>query len=391
MESNAIELAVQNYLSQMTPDQLLRSNSYFVGTYWLGLVNILLSVAITALLMCTPLSINFRDRAHRLTRFNWLATWIYFAQYLIVTTLLTLPLSIYEDYFREHQYGLSNLTFSAWTVEQLKGLAVALVLGGIFVSIVYAVIKKFPNRWWFAAASVTILFFVFSAAIAPVFLAPIFNTYQPLEKSEVRTSILSMARANGIPASDVYWFDASKQSKRISANVSGLFGTTRISLNDNLLKRTSLSEIRAVMGHEMGHYVMHHSLKFIVLMGILFTLIFYLIFIGLNQIITRWGKQLRVNSVADIATMPLLFVLLSVLLYLAKPITNTIVRTQEIEADYFGLNLAREPDGFAKTALLLSEYRKMSPGYWEEVIFFDHPSGEARIRAAMTWKAENLK
>ena len=69
---------------------------------------------------------------------------------------------------------------------------------------------------------------------------------------------------------------------------------------------------------------------------------------------------------------------------------NTMVRTQEYEADLFGLNTARQPDGFAQIALKLSEYRKLEPGPWEERLFFDHPSGHTRIYTAMRWKAENL-
>jgi len=97
---------------------------------------------------------------------------------------------------------------------------------------------------------VSVLFLLFVSFIAPVYLTPLFNDYKALEDGPIRTSIMSMAHANGIPGDDVYWFDASRQTTRISANVSGAFGTTRISLNDNLLERTSPEEIEAVMGHE---------------------------------------------------------------------------------------------------------------------------------------------
>jgi len=77
-------------------------------------------------------------------------------------------------------------------------------------------------------------------------------------------------------------------------------------------------------------------------------------------------------------------------LFLATPVQNNISRITELEADYFGLNAAREPDAFASVTMKLSEYRKISPGYWEEIIFYDHPSGKTRIFNAMRWKAENL-
>ena len=199
-----------------------------------------------------------------------------------------------------------------------------------------------------------------------------------------------MARANGIPADNVYEFDASKQSKRISANVSGMFGTIRISLNDNLLNRGTPAEIKAVMGHEMGHYVLNHVCKDIVLFGVLIVTGFALVKWTFGKLHARFGERWGIRGVADVAGLPLLIALLSTYLFLMTPVTNTLTRTTEAEADAFGLNAAREPDGFAKAALQLSEYRKMHPGPIEEFIFFDHPSGWNRIYRAMVWKAEHL-
>ncbi|MFV8111993.1 M48 family metalloprotease, partial [Enterobacter cloacae complex sp.6700816] len=94
--------------------------------------------------------------------------------------------------------------------------------------------------------------------LTPVYIAPLFNTSKPLDDGPVKAAVLQMAHANGVPVDNVYEVDASRQTTRVSANVSGLFGTAAVRLNDNLLRRTSLPEIRAVMGHELGHYVMNH-------------------------------------------------------------------------------------------------------------------------------------
>src|SRR5699024_10222512 len=126
-----------------------------------------------------------------------------------------------------------------------------LVLGTLVLVVIYAVIRKAVRSWWLWGAGVSLVFVVFFATIAPVYISPLFTTYKPLPASPLKTQLLSMARANDIPATNVYWCDASRQSKRISANVSGVFGTTRISLNDNLLNRSSPAEIKAVLGHEM--------------------------------------------------------------------------------------------------------------------------------------------
>ena len=233
-------------------------------------------------------------------------------------------------------------------------------------------------------------FLVFAVLIGPVFISPLFNHYTPLPPSPVRSAILSMARANDVPATNVYLVDASRQSKRISANVSGIGRTMRVSLNDNLLRRSTPAEIQAVMGHELGHYVLNHIYKGLIYLAILVVLGFALVDWAYRRLVARYGPRWGIGSIADVAGLPLLVALFAVYGFLITPLTNSITRISEMEADQFGLNAARQPDGFASVAIKLSEYRKISPGPWEEVLFFDHPSGHTRVLTAMKWKAENL-
>ncbi len=200
-----------------------------------------------------------------------------------------------------------------------------------------------------------------------------------------------MARANGIPANDVYEIDASRQTTRISANVSGFANTMRITLNDNLLRRGSPEEIQAVMGHEMGHYVMHHIYVGIMFFSIVTVLAFACLRWALGWTLQRWGEKWQIRGVDDLAVVPLVVLLALVFIFVTTPILNTFTRTLEYEADMYGLNTSRQPDGEVQADIHLGEYRKMNPGPIEEWIFFDHPSGRNRIYAAMRWKAENLK
>ena len=211
-----------------------------------------------------------------------------------------------------------------------------------------------------------------------------------MQAGPLRDQILGMAHAQHIPARNVYVFDASKQTKRISANVSGLGPTIRISLNDNLLNRTSPAEVKAVMGHEMGHYVLGHVWRGLLAVTAVFLVLFLLLWWGAPRILARHGNRWGVKDVADPASLPLLMAVAAVLFLLMTPVLNTIVRTSEAEADAFGLDAAREPDGFAAVSMKLSEYRKISPTPLEEFVFFDHPSGENRVRRAMEWKSQHL-
>jgi STE24 endopeptidase len=224
-----------------------------------------------------------------------------------------------------------------------------------------------------------------------VFFQPIFNTPKKLEDPKITAPILRMAHANGIPTNDVWQIDASRQTTRMSANVSGFANTMRITLNDNLIKRGSPEEIQAVMGHEMGHYVMNHITKALMFLLILDVLSFTYLFWGLKWALSRWGERWKISGVSDPAVVPLVVLMISILSFVLTPVNNSFIRTQEKEADMFGLNASRQPDGFAQAAIHLGEYRKMRPAPLEEFLFYDHPSGYDRIHSAMVWKSQNLE
>ncbi|HEX4785020.1 MAG TPA: M48 family metallopeptidase [Candidatus Sulfotelmatobacter sp.] len=386
-----IAAAVNAYLAKMPPAQRARSDAYFEGGYWLTLWDFLSTVFVMWLLLQFGWSARMRDLAERITRFRPLQTALYWLQFIILTSVLGFPLTVYEGYFREHKYGLLNQTFGPWMREQLVGLAVGVVLGAILFVPLFGVVRRLGASWWVWGSILMIVFFAFVSLIAPVYIAPLFNQYKKLEDPSIKNPILSMARANGIPASDVWEFDASRQSNRVSANVSGFANTMRISLNDNLLKRCTLPEIETTMGHEMGHYVLNHAYKGLVMIGVVIVIGFAFLNWGVQSALARWGEKWGVRGMTDVAVLPLAVIVFSVFFFLMTPVTNTITRTMEYEADMYGLNAARQPDGEANVDLMLGEYRKLDPGTLEEILFYDHPSGRTRITAAMRWKAEHLE
>ena len=388
-QSFDVNAAVDTYLAKMPPAERARSNAYFEGGYWLILWDFLSTVFVMWLLLRFRWSARMRNLAERITRFRPLQTALYWIQFLIVMSVLTFPMTIYEGYFREHKYGLLNQTFGPWMRDQLVGLAVGLVLGAILVVPLFGLVRRLGRNWWVWGAGLAIVFFAFVSLIAPVYISPLFNQYKKLEDAKIKDPILSMARANGIPATDVYEFDASRQSNRVSANVSGFASTLRISLNDNLLNRCTLPEIETTMGHEMGHYVLNHAYKGLVMLGVVVVIGFAFLNWGIGFALARWGAEWEVREITDVAVIPVAVIVFSLYFLLMTPVTNTITRTMEFEADMYGLNAARQPDGEANVDLMLGEYRKMDPGPVEEFVFFDHPSGRTRITAAMRWKAEN--
>jgi STE24 endopeptidase len=388
-ESFDVNAAVDAYLAKMPPLERARSNAYFEGGYWLLLWDFLSTVVVMWILLRFRWSMRMRDLAERITHFRSLQTALYWVQFIIVVFVLTFPLTVYEGYFREHKYGLLNQTFGPWMRDQAAMLAVSVVLGGILMAPLFGLVRRLGKSWWVWGAVMTILFLAFVDLIAPVYISPLFNKYTKLQDARIKDPILSMARANGIPATDVYEFDASRQSNRVSANVSGFAGTQRISLNDNLLKRCTLPEIDTTMGHEMGHYVLSHEYKGLVMFGVLVVLGFAFLSRCINFGLACWGENWGIRGMTDVAVLPPAMIGLSVYFFLMTPATNTITRTMEFEADMYGLNSASQPDGEANVDLMLGEYRRLDPGPVEEFIFFDHPSGRTRITAAMRWKAEH--
>jgi len=378
------------WLESVPSNQREKSDAYFEGGYWLILWTFLLSAAISVFLLASRLSARLRDFSERVTNIKNFQIACYAIPYLLFIYALSFPLNLYEKFFREHQYGLATQSFAPWFREQLLGLALALVGGTLLVVVLYAVFRRAPRTWWLWGAIVMIIYSGTLVLIAPVYIEPLFNTYKPLTDPKIRNPILAMARANEIPVKQVFEVDASRQTTRVSANVSGLLGTTRVALNDNLLKQCTLPELRAVMAHEMGHYVLNHGAKLVTYFGILILIGFALTRILFDAAVTRWGHKWRVRGIADPGGLPLLALIFSILVFFATPVLNTIVRITEREADAFGINTSREPDGMAKVALKLGAYRKLDPAPLEEFIFFDHPSGRARIRMAMDWKAANL-
>lgn len=383
-----VDAATRAWLDTMGPEATERSNRYFEGGYIIAFVGPILSIAISALMLIVGWAKGVRGWLEKTVKFYFFVALGMALFYQFVSTLLTFPFTYWAGFVREHEFGLSTQDFAAWFTEYLQGAGIGLAIGAIGIALLYLIIRATKSTWWIWGTVFTGAFAAVAVMLAPVYIAPIFNEYKPMAEGPLKASILQMAQANGVPATDVMQFDISRQTNRVTANVSGLFDTTRISLSDTLIQRTSPGAVRAVMGHEIGHYALRHIMSNLLMLLVVIAITFALA----NLIFKRLSKGERwgVRDVADPAGMPLLFAIISFLGIVSMPINNNIVRFHESQADIFGLNAAREPDGFAEASILLSEYRKMEPSAFEEWFFYDHPSGYARVHMAMQWQAHEI-
>jgi STE24 endopeptidase len=309
------------------------------------------------------------------------------AVYTVLEGLLGLPWSIYAHWWREKQYGLTSQPLAGWLAEWAVTLAIGVVVTVILLSLLYALIRRAPRTWWLWGAGVVALFFVVMMVLAPVFIEPLFNRYTPAPPGPVRDAVVAMAQANGVPSDKILIYNGSKQSNRYTANVSGLFGTARVAMSDVMFQQDAdLPEVKAVVGHEMGHFVHRHALWFAAAYGLMALAAFFLID-RLFPVAAFLAGARDVKGLADSAGYPVIAILLAVLVLLATPLTSSVIRIAESDADLFSLQRFNEPDGLSRALLKTVEYRAATPSRLEEVIFYDHPAVGNRIRRAMDWKA----
>ena len=339
------------------------------------------SIAVLVLLLATGLSASLRNAARRIGR-NWFFTIVvYFALFTIVTTIVDLPLSYYTEFVREHAYGLSNQTFGKWFSDTLKSLAVACIVGALVMWVPYLLLRKSPRRWWLYTAIALVPFIVLANLVAPIWIAPLFNKFEPMQDKVLEQKILSLAGRAGIEGSRVYQVNKSVDTKTLNAYVAGLFGTKRIVLWDTTLKRMTDRELLFVMGHEMGHYVLHHVWQAIAFSVVIIAASLYVAYLAAGAVIARFGRRWGFTSLADIASLPLLLLLMSAFGLVVMPIQLAFTRHIEHEADRFGLEITQtnHSAGTAFVKLQQDALANPRPGLLYKIFRESHPPLGERI------------
>ena len=352
-------------------------------------VSFFVGLGILALILFTGLSAKLRNWAAKAKK-KFLIVWLFMIMLLVVDYLLNLPFSIYRGFIVESNYGFMNQTFFEWLGEGLLGLAVSAVIGIIPIWFLYQVISHY-RKWWLMFAVGAIPFVIFFIIIAPVFISPMFNDFVPLQDEQLKTEILNLASKAGIEGSEVFQVDASKQSSKINAYVTGLFGTKRIVLYDTMIKNFSLSEIKFVMAHEMGHYVMHHIWYGVVMVVVFMALALWITDRTITGVIRRFQRRFGFDRLSDIASLPLIMMYLSVLMFLFNPAINSVSRYMERQSDKYGMDMSGVPGESAALAFdKLAVYNLSDPDppaiieFW----FYSHPALKKRMEFVRSYHGD---
>jgi STE24 endopeptidase len=379
------DAATAAYMATLSPAQHAKAIAYTQGDHWLLLWGWLVTVIAAWLILRLGVLTRLRNRIGRPN----LAVLACVSVFMLLDWLIELPWSVYSGWWREQDYGLSSQGFGGWLGENLLSAAISAVLVALLFMAIYALMRRKPRSWWAWSGAVAIVVIIVTVVLSPVLIEPLFNDYTPAPPGKVRDAIVALAKEADVPSDKIVIYDGSKQSNRYSANVSGLFGTARIAMSDTMFKQgADLSEVRGVVGHEMGHYSRGHIFWSAIVLSLLAILGFW----AADRLFPRvsgWLGAEGIAGIADPAGFPILMVILGTLGVIGSPLTNTLTRLQEADADRFSLEHAHEPDGMAKALVKTIAYRASSPSRLEEIIFYDHPSVERRVHRAMVWKARH--
>lgn len=379
-----VEDVTKAYIDGLGPEALEKAASYTMGNHWLILAGLVVSFVMTMIIVRMGL---LRSIEEKFGPKSTIGIFLISLVYMLVSTLLTLPYAIYQEWWRETQYGRTSQPLMDFLGQTALAVGISSVIVSIFLVVLYFFIRKTGRSWWIWGGGLSAVAIAALSLLAPVYLLPLFNSYEPLPEGEVRQALEGMAAEAGIPADRIFVYDGSRQSNNFTANVAGIGSSARIAISDVALGDANLDEVKAVTGHEIGHYVLNHVWRSTGVATVIIMLLFFLSDRTFGFFARIFGGT---PDIASPATLPILIFVVS--LYgetLTQPVSNYMTRLGEIEADLYSLDNVQLPDALATALVKTAEYRDPRPEPWQEMLFYTHPSVERRVRQAMQWKADN--
>jgi Zn-dependent protease with chaperone function len=382
--------AQRDYLAEARAGFTPENQAYQRIRVTLSLISPLLGVGAGLLLLFAGVAQRFRDIAHARATGRWGRVLVFFTLYSLTLFVLLLPLAWYEDFALEHRFGLSSQSLASWGLDQLKTVAFQIVAVGVvpLLALAWRSVEASPRRWWLWLALGTLPVATASVLLQPLVFDPLFNKFTPLHDETLRHEILALAARADVPARNVYEVDMSARTKKINAYVSGFGSSQRIVLWDTALTGLSRAEILFVMGHEMGHYVLQHIWKGLAFMSLGAFAAFWLCGWLVRALLAAFGARWGVREPGDLAAIPLVIAMLSLVGWLGLPVTNAMSRRVEHESDVYALELTHDNDAGARSFLKLAQGNRSNPepAPWVRLMLYSHPPLGDRIRFAQAYK-----
>jgi STE24 endopeptidase len=368
-----------------TAAEIAREDAYHGAVRPPAYISLALSLLVACVLGFSPLGARLVERVAAPLGGGW--GW----QVLLGTVAVTLVARVLVlpwDAWREsvsRRYGLSTRTWGGWLLDVAKTYAVGLVVTLVVLFAVVALVRWSPQWWWSVGAASGALLVVVASFAYPVVVEPVFNDFRSMQDGALRTSLLELAREDGVPVRDVLVADASRRTTSLNAYVSGIGATRRIVVYDTLVETGSPEEVRLVVAHELGHAKNKDVVKGTLLgaLGVAL-LVCVLALLGRSDgLLSRAG----VTSFGDGRAVALLIALVTVAMFVTGPVQALISRRIETRADVHALDLTRDPAAMIAMQRRLSttNLSDLDPSPLVFAMFASHPTGPQRIALARTW------
>jgi STE24 endopeptidase len=355
---------------------------YFRGGNVIWAVEQFLGLALPSLFLFAGFSAQLRTFASSLARGRFYPTLlIYLVLFSLLMSLIQFPLSYYVGYVREHAFGLSTQRLSKWIGDEIKGALVGLIIGALILWLPYVLLSRSPSYWWLWTGTLALPLIVVMFLVTPIWIAPLFNKFGPMQDKILEADVLATASRAGVEGARVFQVDKSVDTEKVNAYVTGIGNTKRIVLWDTLMRRLSPRQIRFVVGHELGHYVLGHVVVSIFVSWGLILLGLYGAHRTADLLLSRFGGRFGFTHLSDVASLPLLMLLLSVFSLLIGPATLALSRHHEHEADRFALELTHDNHGGA-TAFVALQRQNLAvprPGWLFKLFRASHPPIGERV------------
>lgn len=322
----------------------------------------------------------FRKAAGGLTKFSIVHTAVYVLLLSFASWVLTFPLRYYS-FTVSKSYNISVQSFHSWMRDGLVDFWISWALTTLMVGVMYWLIKKYEKRWWLFAWLLSIPFTVFLYFIQPVVIDPLYNKFYPLQDEVLKEKILNIADKADIPAENVYEVNMSEKTNALNAYVNGIGSNLRIVLWDTTLNKLSDNQLLFVMAHEIGHYVMNHLYWNLISSIVLSFLGLWLGNIIYRKWIEKYGKTWGVKGVGDLAALPALLLIFSLLSFAVSPVENAVSRKAERDADQYAIQMTKNPEAAvgAFQQLATVSLSEVNPPKIVKWFLYGHPTMLERI------------
>ncbi len=385
------QLKVTEY--SLPPDKLAKAEALYKTRTVLYLFGLVFGIGVLWVVLKLRVAPVFRDLAERASKNSFLQTLVFVPLLTLLIAVISLPIDIYQHHI-SLAYGLSVQGWGSWAGDWCKAEGVSLVILIPTVFALFWIIRKSPQRWWLYFWLLSLPFVALLIFIAPVILDPMFNTFEPLEKTQPQlvSEIEKVTQRGGlsIPRDRMFEMEASAKVTTYNAYVTGIGATKRVVVWDNTSRDLTVPETLFVFGHEMGHYVLNHIYKGLAFAAAMMLAGFWLGRRFVLALLARWGESWHIRGINDLAALPVLMLALSILTLIGEPIGNAFSRHIEHQADIYSLEVTHglfpnngevAASSFQKLGENSYDYPTPNPllVFWS----YSHPSSADRIRFSL--------